>query len=95
MSDLITQYLVQGDLIGFVLAIFTSSMGEYFLGFVILLVTVPVYMRTQSLAYVYLLWLLVGSTSLLALVPLGAYTVAAFFTALGGAGILYKLFVSR
>ena len=82
-------------MIGFILAIFTSSMGEYFLGFVILLVTVPLYMRTQSFTYVYLLWLIIGATSLFALVPLGAYTVAAVFTALGGAGILYKLFVSR
>jgi len=94
MSDLITQYLVQGDLIGFVLAIFTSSMGEYFYGLLILFITVPVYMRTQSLTYVYLLWACSGLL-LLPLIPLGAYSVAGILITVGGAGILYKLFVSR
>jgi len=94
MSDLITQYLLQGDLVGFIFAVFTSSMGEYFYGIIVLVLTVPLYIRTQSLTYVYLLWALLGGI-LTALLPLGVLSVANIFLALGIGGLLYKLYVSR
>lgn len=88
--DLAYVYIIKGDLTGFVTAIYTSLLGEAFFAILILIITLPLYLRTQSLSYVSLLWLLLGSV-FAALLPPAARNIAYVFIILGTGGLLYKL----
>lgn len=57
-QTLIDQYLALGDVSGFIIAIYTSVMGDVFFGLLFLGFTVPIYQRTQSISFVSLLWFL-------------------------------------
>jgi len=87
------QYLLNGDLIGFINAIYISLIGELFYGLIVLMVTVPIYIRTQSLGYVCIVWLLVGAL-LQVVLPVATFNIGWVFIVLGLAGILWKLFVA-
>jgi len=93
MGDLITQYLVQGDLIGFILAIYTRPMGQIFYGLLMLIPSFTIYMKTQNLTYVYILWAGLSSV-MLTMLPLAAFSVAHVFLALGAMGLLMKLVIT-
>jgi len=90
--ELMNQYLKTGNLVGFVFAIYSSLIGDLIFGIIILIISIPLYLRTQSLAYVALLWLLLGSMFAF-LIPIPARMTGYVFMILGVAGILYKLFI--
>lgn len=94
MDDFLTQYLFQGDLVGFIIAVWTSSMGQMFYGMLIAILTVPLYMRTQSLTYVSILWLLSWGI-LQTMLPLAVWNIGHVFLILGTGGLLFKLITSR
>ena len=94
MTDLIAQYLLQGDLIGFVQAIYLEKMGEYFFGVLMVLLSLPLYIRTQSLTYVMALWL-VCSPLLLYFVPVAGERVLGTLAILALGGLLFLVFRRR
>ncbi len=69
-------------------------MGEVFLGIVLLAVFVPLYLRTQSLSFIAILWILLGSMLSTAL-PSGVTGLGGVLLALGIAVILYRLFIKE
>jgi len=92
MDDLLSQYLLKGDLIGFIIALYTSVMGEVFFAFILLGISVPLYIRTQSLAYVTVVWIILGAL-LEAIIPTTGLSLGKILMVLGVAAILYQLFV--
>ena len=58
-QNLITQYLVVGDFTGFIIALYTQSMGDLFFGVVLLGMSIPLYMKTESIGFVSILWIMV------------------------------------
>ena len=91
--SLMKQYLRVGNLVGFVTAIYVNLIGEAFFGILILIISVPLYLRTQSFAYVSILWILLSGT-LVYVLPLGTVKIVWIFLILGIGGLLYKLFIS-
>jgi len=91
MSDLINQYLQMWDFLGLAQAIFTSTMGQLFYGFITLIILVPLYMRYQSLAMVSIICMLLGSV-FVPLLPLGSFNIGWVLIAFGGASILWRVF---
>ena len=87
MTDLITQYLYNGDFLGFFAAFYTEAMGGIFWGFLIYMVITPLYMQTENIGYVIVAILLLSS-GIVALVPISAYGIVGLFLALGIGGIM-------
>lgn len=90
-AGLLWQYVVVGDLVGLVTAVYTMQMGEYFYASLMLLLTVPLYIRTQSLTFCVLLWI-ICSGLLLAFVPLMVQKIVGLFMVLAVGGVLFMLF---
>ena len=88
---LLNQYFAAGDFMGFILAIYANVMGELILGVIVLIITIPLYLRTESLAYVSVVWILLGG-AFVYLFPAGTFKLAYILVALGVGGLLYKLF---
>lgn len=88
--DLMNIYLKNKNFVGFLVAIYTSIMGELFYGMLILIITIPLYLRTQSLIYCAIVWLVLGSF-FAAILPVSASHIAYFFIAISLTSILYKL----
>lgn len=59
--DLLAQYLIQGNLLGFLVATFTTRLGSSFYGLISFFVAIPLYNRTQTVFAPVILWLLLGS----------------------------------
>jgi hypothetical protein len=83
-------YLAQGDLIGFIIACYTSRIGQIFYVILILCFTVPLALRTQSITYVAVVWLILGALFIPA-VPLIS-PAAVFLLILGIAGLIYRVY---
>ena len=94
IGNLITQYLPLGDISGFVIALYTYSMGDIFFGLVILAILTPIYIRYQSLGAVAVIMFVAG-TLLETLVPFAGLDLGKILLVLGVAGILYSLFTAR
>lgn len=93
-ADLIQQYLMVGDITGFLIAIFSQSMGTAFLGFILLGFSVPIYTRTQSVGLICLIWFAVfGFVE--AIIPTPAVSLGKVVMAFAGAIILYRTFMGR
>lgn len=90
MADLLSQYLLKGDLIGFINAVYTSLIGELWFAIPLMIIFIPLYIKTRSIAYCALLWMLLGGI-LIGLLPAQAATVGSIFVILGVAIILFKL----
>jgi len=88
--DLMNTYLKNKNFVGFIVAIYSSTLGELFYGMLILIITLPIYLRTQSLIYCAIVWLVLGSF-FAAILPVSASHVAYFFIAISLTSILYKL----
>ena len=91
MIDLgwLQQYLMQGDLLGFIQACFTRIMGDAFWGAIILIFGGYLAIRHQSIIPLIILFIGLGSL-LLAFVPYAGYRIGYFLIGLGLAGMLYK-----
>ena len=90
----ILQYLYNGDILGFIRAVFTYSFGsaDAFFAVVALAVTVPIYIRTKSLTLISILWIVTGGV-FQALSPV-LNVFAVFFLVMGIGGLIYQLFMS-
>lgn len=58
--DLLAQYLIKGNLLGFLVATFTTRLGSSFYGLISFLVAIPLYNRTQTVMAPVVVWLLLG-----------------------------------
>jgi len=75
------------------MAVYTQGFGsvDIFFGVVIMLVMVPLYIRTKSLMFMSILWILVGSLFLVAM-PLVS-GLAVLLLVLGIGSMLFELFM--
>jgi len=91
IDDLATlwYYLTQGDLWGFIQAIYVTRLGEVFWGLILLTLSVVIYARFESFTYVIILWLLMASLGFLAAAP-HVSLLAVALMALGIIGVFYK-----
>jgi hypothetical protein len=88
-------YLMNGNLIGFFRAIYITAFGlsSILYAAFVMLIVIPVYLRTKSLWLLCVLWILLGGFAL-PLIP-EVSTLAVVFLALGIGGIIYNLVRSR
>jgi hypothetical protein len=90
LEDLLSQYLLNGDLGGFINAVYLSILGEAWYVIPYFILFTLIYIKTESLEYCAILWILLSGL-LLYTVPAQAATVGALFLVLGIAIILYRL----
>jgi hypothetical protein len=90
LDDLLSQYLLKGDLIGFVNAVYLNIMGEAWYIIPYFIIFALTFIKTESLEYCAILWILLSGV-LLYVFPTQAATVGAMFLILGIAIILYRL----
>lgn len=84
--------LDEGDLSGFVIGTYTDVVGDLFWGLVFLGCLAPIYIRTQNLGYVSILWVILGALLEMA-VPAEAMSLGKILIILGLAVLLYRVFV--
>ena len=83
--------LYSGDLPGFIISVYTSVMGQFFGGVVLLTIWVLLYIRTNDLLYGAIVWILVG-TAFEGMIPSQGLSIAKLFLVLGIASGLFSLF---
>lgn len=88
--DPLVQSLLNGDILGFVIACYTSVMGQGFYAFVLLIGFGVVYNKTRSVALCSILWLLLGGLWITTAAVVSP--VAVILVALGLGGIVYSVF---
>jgi len=88
--DMLWQYLLRGDILGFIIACYTMYIGEGFFMFVMLVAFGVVYMETKNLMVVAIAWTLIGSLFIV-MAPLIAPLVYLFWV-LGVTGTLWEIF---
>lgn len=86
-------FLWAGDYLGFIQAIYVSAFqsADLFWGVVILLFMAPLYVRTRSLLFMSILWILLGSLFLVAMPIVSG--LAILLLSFGIAGMFFKLFM--
>ena len=89
-NTLLWQYLLSGNLIGFIIACYTYTLGQVFFVFMTVLFTAPLYIRTKNLTVLGILWMLIGGVFIAAM-PIVS-PVAILLMIFGVAAVLYKLF---
>lgn len=88
--ELLLQYLLAGDLLGFLTGCFVTRIGQNFYAIIALILSVPLYNRTQNVMYCAVVWLLLGGLFIVAM-PLVS-PVATLLIVLAISVILLKLF---
>lgn len=95
MVDVATlvQYLFEGDYLGFIQAVYVSAFqsADIFYALIMLLFTAPLYIRTKSLLFVSIIWILLGGLFLVAMPIVSG--VAMLLMIFGLAGMLFKLYM--
>lgn len=91
--DLLMQYLINGDLLGFLVACFTTRMGQSFYAFIAFIVSVPLYNRTQTVIFPVVLWLLLGGLFFIAMPMISPVAVLLVIVAI--TVVMLRLFVGR
>ncbi len=86
-------YIIDGDLIGYVNAVYTGVVGPFYFGFLILIVLMPLYLRSRSAIYVMIFWIVTG-VGLINILPAGFYQIGAALFYLVGGGLLFYVFRS-
>lgn len=92
LTDLM-QYLYNGDIIGFVIACYTSRIGEGFYAIMMLMLFGIVYNKTKSATLCEILWLLIGGALIVAMPIISP--VAIIFMVLGLTGLVYSMVEGR
>lgn len=89
------QYLLEGDLLGFFQALFLYSFNsaDLFYGVLAMVFCIPIYIRTKSLLFLCIIWIILGSF-FVTLMPIVS-GLAVLFMALGIGGVIFKLIRSR
>lgn len=88
--DFLWQDLVNGNLVGFVVHVYTQNIGNYAYIFPLLYILIPIYNRSRSVIYVSIIWILAG-VGLVYMLPPGAWGVASIILYLAGGGLIYYL----
>ncbi len=83
--------LLAGNIPGFIISIYTDVMGQYFMGMLLLTIFSLLYIRTGSLLYGAVIWILVAG-GLEAVVPTAGLSIGKLFIVFGIAAGLYSLF---
>lgn len=95
MIDLnaLKQFLFEGDYFGLIQAIYTNAFGsaDIFYTVLSLIIVAPLYIRTKSLVFCAIAWILLGSFYIVAF-PLVS-GVAVLLVAMGLASLLFKIFM--
>jgi len=86
-------YLINGDFIGFVVACYTSRIGQGFYAVLMLVLFGVVYNKTKSVALCSILWLLIGGALIIAM-PIVS-PVAVVFSCIGLTGLVYQMIEGR
>jgi len=89
----ILQYFFSGDFLGAFQALYVNVFHsvDLFYAMLLLLFTMPIYIRTKSLTFLSILWILIGSI-VITVVPSVA-GMAVLFLGLGIGGLLFKTFM--
>lgn len=90
MADLFITYLIDGDIIGFVIACYTDKMGMAFYGYVLAILSGIFYNRTKSVPFVSVMWLLLGGTFIT--LTWRFSPIAIILVTFGLVGVIYSLF---
>ena len=87
------QFILEGDIFGFLQAVYTSAFGSADIFYVVLtlMIMIPLYIRTKSLIFCAIAWILLGSLFIIAF-PLVS-GVAILLIVMGLASLLFKLFM--
>lgn len=93
MADPFIQYLMQGDLLGFIIACYTSPMGMGFYGYLLAMFSIIFYNRTRSIGFISIMWLVLGGV-FISLTWMFS-PLAVILVTLGIVGIIYSLFESE
>ena len=89
--SLLLTYLQAGDYLGFIIACYTTRVGQLAYVLIILMFTIPLALRTQSITYVAIVWIILGGL-FQAAVPLVAPAMV-IFEILGIGALIFRLFV--
>lgn len=85
-TDPLFQYLLEGDYLYFVIACYTTVMGQAFWGIIVFFLSAVVYLRTKSLFIVGLIYMLLGPTFIMLFWEFSF--LAVLFTIIGIASVL-------
>jgi len=95
MPDIATllQFLFEGDYLGFFQAIYVSAFqsADLFYGVITMMFAIGLYIRTHSLLFLSILWILLGSLFIVAMPIVSG--LAMLLMIFGLAGMLYKLYM--
>lgn len=95
MTDVATllQFLFEGDYLGFLQAIYVSAFqsADLFYGVVTMMFGIGLYIRTNSLLFVSIIWILLGGFFLVAMPIVSG--IALLLMIFGLAGMFYKLYM--
>lgn len=95
MTDITTlmQFLFEGNYLGFLQALYVMAFqsADLLYGTITMIGMTALYIRTHSILFLSLIWILLGGLFLVAM-PILA-NLAVFFMILGLAGMLYKTFM--
>jgi hypothetical protein len=91
LADAFLTSLLSGDILGFVVSMYTSSMGQGFYAFVLAIVCGAMYNRTRSMGLLVVLWFLLGGVWITAAAEVSP--IAVLLVALGVVGTIFKLYV--
>jgi hypothetical protein len=89
--SLLGTYLLEGNFFGFIIGVYTTRIGQLFYGLFIFFLSLPLYLRTQSILYCAVLWLLLGGLFIVA-VPIIS-PIAVLFVIFGVTALIYRVFV--
>lgn len=94
MADVATlmQFILEGDYLGFIQAVYVCAFqsADLFYGVVTMIGSVALYIRSQSLILMSIIWLLLGTFFYVAMPILGG--LALFLWVFGTTGTLFKLY---
>ena len=88
------QQILDGDILGFLQNAYTMVFGGYteiFYTIILMLITIPIYIRTKSIMFIGIAWILLGSL-FVAVIP-AASKFMVLILIMGLASILYQLFM--
>ena len=84
-------FIQNGDWLGFVVAMYATTMGDVFFGGIIFAMTFPLYMRTQSLTFTIMVATIMVALMEI-LIPAGMISFARMLWVIGTATVFYLLF---
>ena len=87
------QFLYEGDILGLLQAIYVSNFvsSDLFYGFLTLLLTSPLYIRTKSLMLLIIIWILLGGLFIVAMPIVSG--LGLFLVIMGFGALFFKLFL--